>query len=263
MPKTWYDYHAVNKIEDDEQRAFYRSIMADKKPYFMRYIYPSLMREYKQYIKKTEANCMRRFGMSVQDLYNLDSCELTEEQAEFLYYYELSMPVGTGDCVMNKICRRFEQEFDGCLKKPKPVQYFNYSIMKSGVGYPQNLVKPIQKLYDEYNLYMQSYAIKSKTDKSSKEETCEFNEFLNEYFIEECSKVCPDRRMLCDIILDICYTRSSSKKFAWSMCGDEIIQNLLSHNNYMISYPTFDRDGNIEYGGERFSLQTTRLEENE
>ena len=36
MPRTWHDRHAANKIEDDELRDFYRSIVADKKPYFMR-----------------------------------------------------------------------------------------------------------------------------------------------------------------------------------------------------------------------------------
>ena len=38
MPRTWHDRHAANKIEDDELRDFYRSIVADKKPYFMRYL---------------------------------------------------------------------------------------------------------------------------------------------------------------------------------------------------------------------------------
>ena len=46
MPRTWHDRHAANKIEDDELRDFYRSIVADKKPYFMRYIYPVLMKQY-------------------------------------------------------------------------------------------------------------------------------------------------------------------------------------------------------------------------
>ena len=58
MPRTWHDRHAANKIEDDELREFYRSIVADKKPYFMRYIYPALMKQYNQYIKNTNRNCL-------------------------------------------------------------------------------------------------------------------------------------------------------------------------------------------------------------
>lgn len=68
MPRTWHDRHAANKIEDDELRDFYRSIVADKKPYFMRYIYPALMKQYNQYIKNTNRNCLREFQMTVDEL---------------------------------------------------------------------------------------------------------------------------------------------------------------------------------------------------
>ena len=51
MPRDWHDKHAVNKIESTAQRDFFRSIVASRKPYFMRYIYPSLMKEYNTYIK--------------------------------------------------------------------------------------------------------------------------------------------------------------------------------------------------------------------
>ena len=44
------------------------------------------------------------------------------------------------------------------------------------------------------------------------------------------------------------------------MCGGEIIQNLLRRNEGVISYPMIDPDGDIEYGGNTFSLQETRLE---
>ena len=60
MPKTWYDRHAANKI-DGEDHNFYRNIVADKKPYFMRYIYPDLMRKYNTYIKNTEKNSLREY----------------------------------------------------------------------------------------------------------------------------------------------------------------------------------------------------------
>ena len=131
MPRLWYDRHAANKIEDPAQRELYRKIVADKKPYFMRYIYPALMKQYNTYIKNTDRNALREFQMTVAELYKLPIGETTERQREFLRYYEYRMPVGTNDCIMNKICRRFEDEFDGYIGKHNAAVKFDYTIMRS------------------------------------------------------------------------------------------------------------------------------------
>jgi hypothetical protein len=46
----------------------------------------------------------------------------------------------------------------------------------------------------------------------------------------------------------------------WDICGDIIIGNLLKKNNYTIQYPIVDDCGDIEFGGERFSLFTTKVD---
>lgn len=51
MPREWHDRHSVNLIEDTDTRRFYLKLVADKKPYFMRLIYPALMKQYNTYIK--------------------------------------------------------------------------------------------------------------------------------------------------------------------------------------------------------------------
>ena len=83
---------------------------------------------------------------------------------------------------------------------------------------------------------------------------------MNDEFRKECYKICPNASMLCNIILDICYTRSSTKRFAWNMCGSEIIHNLLIKNDNKISYPTLDSDGDIEFCGNKFIVETTKFE---
>ena len=68
-------------------------------------------------------------------------------------------------------------------------------------------------------------------------------EMRSEFEQRMCPPVCSNRFVLCDIVLDICYKKSSTKRFAWEMCGDEIIQNLLDKHNGVISYPTVDPAG--------------------
>ena len=69
------------------------------------------------------------------------------------------MPVGTGDCVMNKICRRFEDAFDGYAKMVHSKSNFDPSIMKSGEPYSQSQLYAIKKLCADYNRRLQNYKL--------------------------------------------------------------------------------------------------------
>lgn len=264
MPRTWHDRHAANKIEDDELRDFYRSIVADKKPYFMRYIYPALMKQYNQYIKNTNRNCLREFQMTVDELRMVPADELTERQSDFLRYYDYRIPVGTGDCVMNKICKRFEQEFDGYIRKHNSKIKFDYTIMKNASeDYTTTQYKAIKKLYDDYNKKMQSYTVFAQSEKIDKYDAFTELSEMNAEFRKSCDIICQNKSALCNIVLDLCYQKSSSKRFAWNMCGSEIIHNLLLNHNHTVNFPTLDADGDIEYCGERFKIVSKKLEVNE
>ena len=264
MPRTWHDRHAANKIEDDELREFYRSVVADKKPYFMRYIYPALMKQYNQYIKNTNRNCLREFQMTVDELRMIPADELTERQSDFLRYYDYRMPVGTGDCVMNKICRRFEQEFDGYIRKHNSKIKFDYTIMKNASeNYTTTQYKAIKKLYEDYNKKMQSYTVFAQSEKIDKYDAFTELSEMNTEFRKSCDIICQNESALCNIVLDLCYQKSSSKRFAWNMCGSEIIHNLLLNHNHTVHFPTLDAEGEIEYCGERFKIVSKKLEVNE
>jgi hypothetical protein len=39
----------------------------------------------------------------------------------------------------------------------------------------------------------------------------------------------------------------------------QIFQNVLKNNNYIISYPVKDENGDIEFGGNMFSLHTQQI----
>lgn len=263
MPREWHDRHSVNMIEDADTRRFYQKLVADKKPYFMRIIYPALMKQYNTYIKNTNKNAMREFQMTVDELMEIPASEQTERQKDFIRYYHSRMPVGNNDCVMNRICRRFEREFDGYLGRHNADTEFDYTIMKSEVEYSRSQFNAISKLYESYNKRLRNYAVFASYERVDEYDTFSRMLEMRNEFIQECTKECPDRFALCNIVLDICYQKSSTKRFAWEMCGDEIIQNLLNRNGGIISYPTLDVDGDITFGGNRFTVMKYRLEESD
>jgi len=263
MPRSWHDKFAALEIENIGMRDLYRSIIADKKPYFMRYIYPALMKQYNTYIKNTDRNALREFQMTVNELLSLPDEELSDRQREFIRFFHLRMPVGTGDCVMNRICRKFEAEFDGYIGKHNAVVKFDYRFMRNDAEYTMKQFNAIRRLRDDYNKRLNSYAVFADYERIDEYDSFATLSSMNEEFKKECDIICPDKRALCNIVLDICYTRNSTKRFAWSMCGTEIISNLLEKNDSMIYYPIIDEAGDLEYCGNRFSVAAKRIEVDE
>lgn len=261
MPRYWHDRHSVNQIEDLEEKRLQLSIVADKKPYFMRIVYPALSRQYNTYIKTTNKNAVREFGMTIEDLEGIPAKDRTERQNDFLRYFYNRMPVGIGDCVMNKICRRFESEFDGYLKRNVPKNTFDLTAMKSDIGYSKTEFRAVSKLYDAYCKRVKEYTVFASYERvDDAEYAAMFAELRNE-FTQSCSIVCPNKEVLCNIILDICYSKNSTKKFAWDMCGKEMICNLLQNNNWVLQYPTMDVGGDIAFNGKKFRIEEIKLEE--
>lgn len=259
MPKEWHDRHTVNKMEDSDTKELYRRILANKKPYFMRYIYPTLMKQYNTYIKNTDRNSLREFQMTVDELKQLPLGASTDRQKDFLKYYEYRMPVGTNNCVMNRICRKFEDAFDGYIGKHNSSVKFDYRIMRSDAEYTPRQYASIKKIYDEYNRRLISYSIFADYERIDEYDTFSNLELMNSEFKKECDKVSPNSEVLCNILLDICYNKSSTKRFVWSMCGNQIIHNLLNQNENLISYPVLDADGDIDFAGLRYSVETKTI----
>lgn len=239
------------------------SIIADKKPYFMIYIYPNLKKQYLSYIKSAERNSLREFGISVDELASLPYSSLSERQRTFLTHYYNKMPVGTGDCVVNRICKKFEDLFDSYVLKHRKDHQFDYHILRSEAPYTYQQYLSIKKLYEEYTRQLQNYSIYANYERIDEQEASEAYWVMNKCFAEDCAKVCPNKESLCNIILDVCYQRSSSKRFAWNMCGEEIIHNLLKHNGGLIRFPVEDEDGDVYYCGNTFKVLEKEYEVNE
>lgn len=265
MPRYWHDRKYLNKIEDEDFKEENRRILAAKKPYFMIYIYPALKKQYNDYIKATNKNAMREFQMTVDELMAIPQDERTARQTEFLTYYEYMMPVGRNDCVMNVICKKIENEFDSENIRDIRCGDFDYSILKSGAEYTNRQLQAIGKIYEEYSRRLKAYASAISTEKTNKEEVYFAMVELNREFEKECSIVVPDATVLCDILLDICYSKNSTKRFAWDICAHEIIKNLLRRNNGRISFPAqtpFDIGADIfTYAGMQFDTFTISITE--
>lgn len=264
MPEEWYSRRS-NVIRDGDsdetiqKKNFDMSIVADRKPYFMIYVYPHLKKEYDTYTKNADFKSTVIFGMHLEELASKQT--LTKDEKEFLDYYKALMPVGINPCVVNRISWIFQNEFSGYLKRINSASSFDYNILKSDTEYSQKNYNEIKRLFKEYLARVDEFRKKSAVERIDDAQSERRN--LVEIFKKECELICTNEDELCNIVLDICYKSESSKQFAWDICGNIFIKNLLKRNNYSLSYPEINNDGEFNYMGYWFTMVNVIIDKEE
>lgn len=256
MPKSWY-------IEKNCFNDFERRICACKKPYFMIYIYPELKEKYKSYLKKAVSCGIFDFSYEENILGYLSNKletggDMTEEQRIFIKTYIDNFPVFDEPSTMNRLCHIVENELDNFTTTIKKTSQFDYNILKSDSEYSRKDFNAIKKLYQEYKqevkrLKHSSLRERNGTDIDSARDCISQ---LAKDFQKRAISICPDEDSLCNIVLDLCYTTNESKEFAWQLCGDIFIKNLLRQNNNKLNYLVEDTSGSILYKGYKFSQKS-------
>ncbi len=260
VPKEWLNPRMF-KIKDGDteevacDKQINANIAAEIKPWFFIYRYSQLKSELDKYLKAVKSNCKIRFGKSLDDLYSSEG--KSEEEKAFIYNYEKYMPVSRAPGTMNRICWRIEDEFK--TTDVLPNVEFDCSILKSDIKYTQEEYEAIKQLFEEYNQNMQLFLKQQKQNELGDDEVGFDIVHLKDIFIDECVKVCPNMEVLANIVVDLCYTSNKNKTFAWDVAGEQIFNNVLKNNGYIIKYPIKDENGNIEFCGNKFSIHTQRI----
>ena len=260
VPKEWLNSRMFKIDDDDDETTILNkqinaNIAAEIKPYFFIYRYSQLKTELDKYAKAVKSNCKIRFGKSLEDLYASDYKTIEEEA--FIYNYEKYMPVSRAPGTMNRICWKIEDEFQ-TTDVLQSVD-FDYSILKSGAEYTQEEYNAVKHLYEEYNKSMQLFLKQQKQNELGDDEVGFDIIQLKDVFVEECNKVCPNLEILANIVVDLCYTSHKNKTFAWDVAGEQIFNNVLKNNGHVIQYPIKDKNGDIEFCGNKFSLYTQQI----
>lgn len=250
MPKYWYNMNAAEESGD----SLNTKICADRKPYFMIYRYQELKSRYNSFLKNCKMSCMIRLGITLDELLSKEG--RSEEENEFYEFFHKYCPVQFSNGVINRICKTCEKFFDNISQKDKTV-CFDPSFMKAGVEYSRYSKDKIKDLYREYMGYRQ----KLKSISTSDQDYAMRKLLLQEEYQSLCAITCPDEEMLCDILIDVCYSTENSKQFVWDMCGEIIINRLLKEKAGMVAYYQASRQGEVLYCGKRFTKKMICVED--
>lgn len=269
MPSYWYSIRAnMPKAEDYEsdnsgqilsQKANNLKIAAARKPYFMTYVYPKLKNQNTQYLKNNDNSIKIKFyskyGLSsIEDLIAYEP--KTPEMLEFLNYYNKNIPTGNNKCIVNKICWIFENIFNSFSNMKLEFPQFDKNILKTKDPYNKQTFNDIKKIYTEYRQKIQKYAKRKATERIDDIDLYQEKLIMVQWFKSRCYNICSNEIDLCNIIVDLTYGSEGVKSFAWDICGDVILKNILSKNNNTIKYPIITNDNNkdFEYCGEYFKM---------
>ena len=109
VPKEWKHLEKIQPEDTDAERAEkykHNSMVITKKPYFFRYLYPELNRQFKQYESSYNQMCLSMFGVKLKQL--LAQEDKTEAEKKVLRLYHKYSPLITSNCTMNILCKEFE-----------------------------------------------------------------------------------------------------------------------------------------------------------
>ena len=245
MNSMWNTIQACLPSEGDdaeieELKRFNKQICAYRKPYFFIYRYNTTKAAYDKYIKKVNTKLKQKYHISLDELLSRD--HLSEElQREKVYFYN-KCPVDMSSGTINRIAWAVNKKFEEF--NSLPATQFDKELIKSGVEYDMQYFYAVRNVYQEYKANIVNLVKKTKMDEIDEESDGTSNKAMIDFvFRAKFSEVCPNEKMLCDILIDLLYDKPNSKNVVWDMCGDTIIANLLKKSGNTLAYPERVVDG--------------------
>jgi hypothetical protein len=267
VPESWTKWNKVDEGASEEEKHLadlYNRILCLQRPYFMRYVYPATYgKKYKKHVETHENLSQLRLGKSLSEVLDPRERTRTEEELEIYNSFIKFNPLLDTPSVMNRICHHVEKETADIKHSIKNLKDFDYSI------YLHPDVALDERKLHEMKILLQKF---SAHRKSSRENINDWEdggeEPVEEYWKElrrESYHISSNAQELANLAIEVCYGngRKGSKEFCWKLFGEEICENLLVRNMYMISVPVADKNGTIEYTGKKYSEKMFCLKEEE
>lgn len=238
MNSQWNNLSECLPSEDDDEeiaaiKEFNKKVCAHRKPFFFIYRYNTTKAKYDKYVKSIDSKLKARYHITLDELLNAENLpeNLQKEHERFYNRCPVDMSPGT----VNRIAWAVNKKFDNFERLP--VIEFDKNIIKSGVLYDKSDVHKVREVYQEYKNSIMNLSKKINTDEITEDDGLFDMSVINLMFKSKFYEVCPNEKMLCDILIDLLYDKPNSKGVVWDMCGDVIIDNLLSKSGGVIEYP--------------------------
>jgi len=241
----------TDDMGDDEAQLqkFYNRILADKRPYFMIWLYPHYRKKYMQEIASYDTVSRTRWKLPFAEL--LEKCDRTPEQESLVRKYRKRTFFIDNNSVMNRISRHMDES----MRKIKHRQLersadFDYHILVS-----ESFVVPSPFVVEKARLLFKEWKSlnKSLRDRTAQDDENAFQSFddINRYINKRAyATISSNASELADIFIYLCYhvLGIQSRSFAWRCFGKEMVDNIKSkRNEKFVRVPFPSEGGNRKY----------------
>jgi hypothetical protein len=270
FPKHWINWGKINDDMSEEEKAeirFNNSLLIEKRPYFMRYLYPDYNRDYNNYNYNYDNYCNVTFGVGLDETIAKvegDYENSSDKERELVSKYYKYNPLLDTKCTMNVICHYMEKS-DELLKEG-----VNYKASPEIIRLLKAWDAPVEK---EKIRLMQHLYEKYKGEKRNinniKEENGERRfrtvEQFNKYIRQESLSISSNLEELSTLAVIISYESypNDTKSFAWSIFGDGLLDNLRKNTGGECYAPFMDQHGDIDFLGEKYKQHKVIIEEDD
>ena len=264
MPKHWTKQVKADS-ENIDTVEFMNSIVADRKPYFFRYLYPKENVKYVNYRKKKDDYCQMKFFRSLDEILALPDSELSYAEKDFKYNNYLKyIPLIDYNGRMNKVCHHMEKNLSEINKRCRRTPDDVMELMKSGKN--QNFcdsdVALMNEFYLEYKNAKKIFRLKKNNGfEDSNSAVNILNDTVKEIRAKISEKTSVSIEYQCDLALYVCYELhpSRTKDFCWELFGNQIIKNIKANSATPALLPVPSQDGDIYYLGKTYKVMEVNV----
>lgn len=254
---NWINPDKENEYFTKEEILFNNKLIIEKRPYFMKYLYPKYKTQYNDYFKKYNYLSYVTFGIGIEELIHLNN--KNDEQKKMIENYNKFNPFLETDSPMNNICKYMEKKIKEIkinAKKKSPDYIFNILFNKD-IEITETQIKQMENVYKKY-----------KKSKSNSYTTGEFvcqddltniNKNIND---DNFDYISDDIQRLANLAVYVNYYLhpTSPKNFCWDLFGEGILLNIYDNSNKEFKIPILDEEGDIEYMGKKYKNKEVKIE---
>jgi len=249
MPESWTRY-------DRGLPDMFKKIIADKRPYFTRYLYDSYNKKFREEVDSYNKHCWNRFGKSFDEVLRSETRTQDEERV-IKNYYKYSFFLFSNS-PMNRICWYMEKEIQSIDEDTrKNSSEFSYEKIYSKSGFTPNeeRLRMIEVLFEKYVSAKKALRGVSHTNILRKD----INYIIGQTNGDAYEKITSNARELGNLAVYLMANNSRARTFAWDVFGQEIAGNLMERHGRQIDVLVKNYYGDVDFMFEKFSEKRLRV----
>ncbi|WVR22061.1 MAG: hypothetical protein [Malazfec virus 1] len=260
MPKHWNNQKAIDLLDVEEQ-AFNQSIIADKKPMFMKHLYTNQSGEQNDLMDMLNLKSIALWNVTASELLAMKQEDMTANQKALVHHFNLLSKFNFQD---NSSMSIWGSQAEKMLKEVKNQNTTKSTgeLLKSGVSYDNHLEKEVRELLLTYNNAIQQYNANLCNIESDGDRRIE----MTKAFISEAKEelycnimdICENDTVATDVMVTVCYKLGRSCDLLFDLFGEQIYENVKSRKTH-INTIVADENGDYTFKYAKYSVEKVEI----